>query len=920
MARVTARLCQERAAADGLGSNRNAIKYLKQDYEALKQQCLQTGTLFKDEEFPACPSALGYQDLGPYSFKTRGIIWKRPTELCANPQFIIGGATRTDVCQGELGDCWLLAAIASLTLNPDILFRVVPKAQSFQEDYAGIFHFQFWQYGEWVDVVVDDRLPTKNGKLLFVHSEEGNEFWSALLEKAYAKLNGSYEALAGGSTVEGFEDFTGGISESYELRRAPSNLYQIIQKALRAGSLLGCSIDITATAEIEAITSLKLVKGHAYSITGAEEVYYRGRPEKLVRLRNPWGEVEWTGSWSDNAPEWNYVDPKQKQALDKQVDDGEFWMAFSDFQRQFSRLEICNLTPDTLTSNKVHKWDLTLFNGQWRRGSSAGGCQNYQATYWTNPQFQIQLDEPDDDHEGSLNEPCCTILVGLMQKNRRRQKRMGEGLLSIGYSLYQMQVYSSTLTLSLSIPSRFLRSAKIEIGWLAYQGPAKGFLTKPRSPQLESSTDVHAGRAFFARQQPAARTESYVNLREVSGRMTLPRGRYLIVPSTFEPYKNGEFCLRVFAEKQAKSQMMGDEVSAKPYEPNVDNKEIDDEFKTLFQKLSGEDCEVTAAELQRILNQVLAKRKDVKSDGFNINTCREMISLLDELVVVGTVPVLAISGHSSDNENTAEPLMRPVVPHLHSCCEPALRAQPASGAHTMALLQGHTLQCPLPFPPSPLPQAIYKKVDSDYSGTIDSHEMRNALREAGFRLSDEVQHSIVTRYACSTRLTIDFDGFVACMIRLETLFKVFHLLDKDKNGVIQISLPETIVCFGCAKCLQKLGVRSLEADAELLGPQRIWAQTQPQGLTGNQENVMALLHKSQLSPPGGGERMEEELPMGINPTPSASDSSFAPELSICIVDRTTTESDFLANGFARSSLKKASAVFQEKKMFNIILK
>lgn len=53
-------------------------------------------------------------------------------------------------------------------------------------------------------------------------------------------------------------------------------------------------------------------------------------------------------------------------------------MAFSDFQRHFSRLEICNLTPDTLTNNKVNKWDLTLFHGQWRRGSSAGGCQNYQ--------------------------------------------------------------------------------------------------------------------------------------------------------------------------------------------------------------------------------------------------------------------------------------------------------------------------------------------------------------------------------------------------------------------------------------------------------------------------------------------------------------------------------------------------------------
>jgi hypothetical protein len=68
--------------------------------------------------------------------------------------------------------------------------RVVPRDQDFENDsYNGMFHFRFWLYGEWYDVVVDDILPFKlDGTLYFCsNKQQPNELWGPLLEKAYAK-------------------------------------------------------------------------------------------------------------------------------------------------------------------------------------------------------------------------------------------------------------------------------------------------------------------------------------------------------------------------------------------------------------------------------------------------------------------------------------------------------------------------------------------------------------------------------------------------------------------------------------------------------------------------------------------------------------------------------------------------------------
>ena len=193
----------------------SSTKTLKKSTKKSSTKVTKPKKLFEDSDFPPTQSSIG-KTLS----KNVAIEWLRPHEISQNPVFSSTNNTtghlfeHLDVQQGDLGDCWFLAALGSLTAQPLFFERVVPLDQVCSGvDYDGKFEFNFFQYGEWAKVFVDDRLPTVNGNLIYTRSNDRNEFWVALLEKAYAKIHRCYENLLGGTAGEAMVDLTGGLLE-----------------------------------------------------------------------------------------------------------------------------------------------------------------------------------------------------------------------------------------------------------------------------------------------------------------------------------------------------------------------------------------------------------------------------------------------------------------------------------------------------------------------------------------------------------------------------------------------------------------------------------------------------------------------------------------------------------------------------------
>ncbi|MEQ2288216.1 hypothetical protein AMECASPLE_020477, partial [Ameca splendens] len=473
-------------------------QFENQHYADLKKLCIQTKTLFEDPEFPADNSSLFYSKPPPGA-----VHWKRPGEICKAPHLFVEGISSHDLNQGVVGNCWFVAACSCLALKPHLWKRVIPdwKEQEWDSNhpgnYAGIFHFQFWIFGEWIDVVVDDRLPTINGKLIYCHSKQKNEFWSALLEKAYAKLAGCYQSLDGGNTGDAVVDFSGAVSEAIDLKNEKFYKDQNKQKTFFAellkvwghGGIISCSIR-AGQHEIELQMDNGLVKGHAYSVTAVKEVRlqprhgYTGKEAiPLVRMRNPWGKTEWKGAWSDSSEEWSKVNDTDRKQLGITVeDDGEFWMSFKDWCRLFTDADVCRLIN---TSMHFGSWTVNenpLLN-------RCGGCVNHKQTFLQNPQYLFDVTEESDE-----------VLISLQQQDRKIHRKKGQGEnLTIGFSILRVELNR-----------------------------------KYRLHDILTQECLH--------------TSTYINARTVFMRCMLPQGRYVIIPTTFTPSIQGDYMLRLFTD------------------------------------------------------------------------------------------------------------------------------------------------------------------------------------------------------------------------------------------------------------------------------------------------------------------------------------------------------------------------------------
>ena len=321
----------------------------KASSESIAEACEKSGIPYVDLVFPPGKESL-FRSSEASGMKDS--MWLHPDAYLAardmTPSLFVGDVEPNDIDQGSLGDCYLLSALACLSEFVPLVHSIFDEGQNYE---LGIYRASLCKNGWWHTITMDGYLPstTACGPCFAKNREEPNELWVSLIEKAYAKLHGSYASIRAGSGGMALADLTGCPYELFNETKMKPDLFKQLEENDRNDyiQMLGTPGKDTSdyaggagnkgeadmTKKYEAVG---LACGHAYSLITVTE--YKGN--QLCMIRNPWGnDKEWNGDWSDKSSKWSADAKKAVGWYDGE--DGTFWMCWKDVCKWFTSASVC---------------------------------------------------------------------------------------------------------------------------------------------------------------------------------------------------------------------------------------------------------------------------------------------------------------------------------------------------------------------------------------------------------------------------------------------------------------------------------------------------------------------------------------------------------------------------------------------------
>ena len=254
----------------------------------------------------------------------------------------VKGATVDDIQQGNIGDCYFFSVVGALCKFPDFFEKIFHTKEKSEEHAYGIY---FYLNGKWKLVLVDDYFPVvgKTFKsFLFSHAID-SELWVSLIEKAWAKVNGCYANIScGGLCSEAFTILSEAYTEHFEFTSyTEEQIWEKMENAKKRNYVMTAgTIGDNETYDLDEIG---LIYSHAYTIINIYIVETKRGKEKLVKFKNPWGNTEFNGDWSDYSKKWTAELKKECEYSGEAGDDGIFYMSFKDFMKYYCMMDIAKI-------------------------------------------------------------------------------------------------------------------------------------------------------------------------------------------------------------------------------------------------------------------------------------------------------------------------------------------------------------------------------------------------------------------------------------------------------------------------------------------------------------------------------------------------------------------------------------------------